>query len=118
MAAPAALHLIHGWWIASCPDCGFELARRRDQAKAEQVGERRRCPICRPQQAGRRYRGLRLDGPLAEFHRAIDRLRWDTVPTTPLDQPPANPPTPPRRGRRQLDGQAGLLDPSEREESA
>jgi predicted RNA-binding Zn-ribbon protein involved in translation (DUF1610 family) len=53
MAAPAALHLIHGWWIASCPNCGFELARRRDQAKAEQVGERRRCPICRPERPDR-----------------------------------------------------------------
>jgi predicted RNA-binding Zn-ribbon protein involved in translation (DUF1610 family) len=111
MAAPAALHLIHGWWIASCPECGHELARRRDQAKAEQVGERRRCPICRPTQQASRpsYRGLRLNGPLAEFQRAVDRLRWDTAPT-PLDQPSA-PPAPPRRGRRQVDGQADLLDP-------
>jgi hypothetical protein len=117
MAAPAALHLLHGWWVASCPDCGFELGRRRDQEAAERAGQRRRCPICRPQQAGLRYRWLRLDGPLAELHRAVDRLRWDTVPA-PLDQPPANPAAPPRRGRRQVDGQAGLLDASEREESA
>ena len=26
------------------------------------------------------YRGRRLDGSLAEFHRAVDLLRWDTVP--------------------------------------
>jgi predicted Zn-ribbon and HTH transcriptional regulator len=51
MAAPAALHLLHGWWIASCPDCGFELGRRRDQEAAERIGQRRRCPICRPNQA-------------------------------------------------------------------
>jgi hypothetical protein len=49
MPAPAALHLIHGWWVASCPDCGHELGRSRDQAQAERVGERRRCPICRPE---------------------------------------------------------------------
>ena len=118
MAASAALHLIHGWWIASCPDCGFELARRRDQAKAEQVGERRRCPICRPTQPASRpsYRGLRLNGPLQEFQRAVDRLRWDTVPA-PLDQPAA-PPAAPRRGRRQVDGQADLLDSSDQERSA
>jgi len=28
--------------------------------------------------AGPAYRGLRLDGPLAELRRAVDRLRWDT----------------------------------------
>jgi hypothetical protein len=43
-----ALHLLHGWWIASCPECGHELGRSRDQARAEQTGERRLCPICRP----------------------------------------------------------------------
>jgi hypothetical protein len=47
MPAPA-LHLLHGWWVASCPECGYELARSRDQERAEQAGERRRCPICRP----------------------------------------------------------------------
>jgi predicted RNA-binding Zn-ribbon protein involved in translation (DUF1610 family) len=43
---PFALHLLHGWWIASCPDCGHELGRSRDQEAAERAGERRRCPIC------------------------------------------------------------------------
>ena len=36
------------------------------------------------------YRGLRLDGPVAEFHRAVGRLRWDTVPAgagSPTPQP-------------------------------
>jgi hypothetical protein len=119
MPAPAALHLLHGWWIASCPDCGFELSRRRDQEAAERTGQRRRCPICRPTPASRpSYRGLRLDGPPAEFHRAVDRLSWDTVPT-PLGQPPTSPPAPPRRRhRQQVDGQVHLLDPSDREESA
>jgi hypothetical protein len=28
--------------------------------------------------AGPTYRGLRLDRSLAEFHRAVDRLRFDT----------------------------------------
>jgi hypothetical protein len=52
----AALHLLHGWWVASCPDCGFELGRRRDQEAAERVGERRRCPICRPDRPDRNAR--------------------------------------------------------------
>jgi hypothetical protein len=42
-----ALHLRHGWWTASCADCGHELGRSRDQEAAERAGERRRCPICR-----------------------------------------------------------------------
>jgi hypothetical protein len=117
MPAPAALHLLHGWWVASCPECGFELGRRRDQEAAERVGARRRCPICRPTQPASRltYRGLRLDGSSAELYRAVDRLRWDTVPAS-LDQP-AIPPAAPRR-RQQVEGQAGLLDPSDQERSA
>jgi hypothetical protein len=51
-AAPAtALHLRHGWWTASCADCGHELARSRDQEGADRTGERRRCPVCRPEDA-------------------------------------------------------------------
>jgi hypothetical protein len=45
---PAALHLLHGVWVASCPGCGHELGRSRDQAQAEHAGRRRRCPICQP----------------------------------------------------------------------
>jgi hypothetical protein len=50
---PAALHLVHGTWVASCPDCGHELGRSRDQKAAERAGERRRCPICRPDRHAR-----------------------------------------------------------------
>jgi hypothetical protein len=56
-----------------------------------------------------RYRDLRLGGPVEEFHRAIDRLRLDTVPA-PLDhQPPSS------LGLRRLrddpgDGQARLCE--------
>jgi hypothetical protein len=51
-ATPAtALHLRHGWWTASCADCGHELGRSRDQEAAERTGERRRCPVCRPDDA-------------------------------------------------------------------
>jgi hypothetical protein len=39
---------LHGWWTASCADCGHELARSRDQEAAERTGGRRRCPVCRP----------------------------------------------------------------------
>jgi hypothetical protein len=56
-----------------------------------------------------RYRGLRLDGPVEEFQRAVDRLRWDTVPA-PLDHQPARPPRPPRRRHQRGDGQAALLE--------
>jgi hypothetical protein len=57
-----------------------------------------------------RYRGLRLNGPVPEFHRAVDRLRWDTVPA-PLDhQPPSPSPSPRRRRREPSDGQAVLVE--------
>jgi hypothetical protein len=56
-----------------------------------------------------RYRDLRLDGPIEELRRAVDRLRWDTVPA-PLDH--QHPTTLPTRRRRQdpTDGQAVLLE--------
>jgi hypothetical protein len=57
-----------------------------------------------------RYRGLRLDGPVQEFHQAVDRLWWDTVPA-PFDRQLASPPTPHRRRRDDPgDGQAALLE--------
>ena len=43
---PAALHLLHGWWVASCPTCGFQLASARSQARCERRAARRRCPVC------------------------------------------------------------------------
>jgi hypothetical protein len=46
-AAPAPmLHLLAGRWIASCPNCGYELAESRDQRRCERRAARRRCPIC------------------------------------------------------------------------
>jgi hypothetical protein len=53
--------------------------------------------------------GLRLDGPVAELHRAVDRLRWDTVPT-PLDHQPPSRPKPHRRRQDPGDGQAALCE--------
>jgi hypothetical protein len=55
------------------------------------------------------YRGLRLDGPVEELHRAVDRLRWDTVPA-PLDHQPVGPPRPPGRRHQPGDGQAALCE--------
>jgi hypothetical protein len=52
-APPFALHLLHGWWIASCPECGHELGRSHDQEAAERAGQRRRCPICQPERLDR-----------------------------------------------------------------
>jgi hypothetical protein len=49
-----------------------------------------------PAQRPLRYRGHRLDGPIQEFHRAVDALERDTVPyayylkvLAGRDQPPA-----------------------------
>jgi hypothetical protein len=57
-----------------------------------------------------RYRGLRLDGPTAQFHRAANRLRADTVPA-PLGRQPASPPRPPCHRRQDPGGrQARLLE--------
>ena len=55
------------------------------------------------------YRGLRLDGPTEEFHQAVDRLRWDTVPVS-LDHQPSGPPTPTPRRRDPGAGQATLVE--------
>ena len=43
---PAALHLIRGVWIASCPRCGCELAEGWRQDRAERKAARRSCPVC------------------------------------------------------------------------
>jgi Zn-finger nucleic acid-binding protein len=56
-----------------------------------------------------RYRGLWLDGHLAELHRAVDRLRWDAVPA-PLGHQPPSPPRPHRRRRDPGDGQVALVE--------
>ena len=49
-----------------------------------------------PAQRPLRYRGYRLDGPIQEFHRAVDALERDSVPhayylkvLAGRDQPPA-----------------------------
>jgi hypothetical protein len=43
---PPALHLLAGWWVASCPACGFQLASARSQARCERRAARRACPVC------------------------------------------------------------------------
>jgi hypothetical protein len=42
-----ALHLLAGWWVASCPACGFQLASARSQARCERRAARMSCPVCR-----------------------------------------------------------------------
>jgi hypothetical protein len=41
-----ALHLLAGWWVASCPSCGFQLASAQSQACCERRAARTRCPVC------------------------------------------------------------------------
>ena len=43
---PAALHLLAGRWVASCPTCGFQLASAQSQVRAERRAARIRCPVC------------------------------------------------------------------------
>jgi hypothetical protein len=43
---PAALHLLAGRWVASCPACGFQLASAQSQARCERQAARTRCPVC------------------------------------------------------------------------
>jgi hypothetical protein len=43
---PAALHLLAGLWVASCPACGFQLASAQSQARAERRSRHRTCPVC------------------------------------------------------------------------
>jgi hypothetical protein len=42
----AALHLLAGRWVASCPSCGFQLTSARSQARCERRAARRTCPVC------------------------------------------------------------------------
>jgi hypothetical protein len=42
----AALHLLGGIWIASCPTCGYQLVTARTQERCEQRAARRHCPVC------------------------------------------------------------------------
>jgi hypothetical protein len=55
------------------------------------------------------YRSLRLVGPVADFHRAVGRRRWDTVPRA-LDHQLPSPPATPRRRQDPGDRQARLLE--------
>jgi hypothetical protein len=43
---PAALHLLAGQWVASCPTCGFQLASATSQARCERRATRQACPVC------------------------------------------------------------------------
>jgi hypothetical protein len=62
MRGRIALHLDKGlgwtapWFVAGCGDCGTELARSTDQAAAERIAGRRRCPVCGTR-AARRLHG-------------------------------------------------------------
>jgi hypothetical protein len=40
------LHLLAGWWRASCTGCGYELAEGKRQDRVERKAARRTCPVC------------------------------------------------------------------------
>jgi hypothetical protein len=65
--------------VACCRDCGTELARNTNQAKAERTARRRRCPGCGTRTA-RRLAGTTspaTDLALARGQRAqADNWRW------------------------------------------
>jgi hypothetical protein len=42
----AALHLLAGRWVASCPTCGFQLASAQSQARCERRAAHQVCPVC------------------------------------------------------------------------
>jgi predicted RNA-binding Zn-ribbon protein involved in translation (DUF1610 family) len=45
-APPAALHLLAGLWVASCPVCGYQLTSSRRQDRCERRAARMTCPVC------------------------------------------------------------------------
>jgi hypothetical protein len=84
MSGRIVLHLDKGlgWtaplFVAGCGDCGTELARSTDQAAAERVAGRRRCPTCGTR-AARRLPGttsLATDLALARGRREFAGRRW------------------------------------------
>jgi hypothetical protein len=40
------LFLVHGWWVACCPTCGFQLVEGRSQVKVERKASRATCAVC------------------------------------------------------------------------
>jgi hypothetical protein len=46
LGGEAALHLLAGRWVASCPTCGFQLATATSQARCERRSRHRVCPVC------------------------------------------------------------------------
>jgi hypothetical protein len=86
------LHLDRGlgWtapvFVAGCSDCGTELARSTNQARAERIAARRRCPSCDTRAARRLPGTTSLASDLAV---ARGPRRW----------PPAHPRPRPRRLR-------------------
>jgi hypothetical protein len=41
-----ALHLLNGWWTASCAVCGYTVASDKRQDRCERQARRTPCPVC------------------------------------------------------------------------
>jgi hypothetical protein len=43
-----ALHMLAGWWAASCATCGYTVASDKRQDRAERKARHTPCPVCNP----------------------------------------------------------------------
>jgi hypothetical protein len=41
-----ALHMLAGWWTASCAVCGYVVASDKRQDRCERKARRTPCPVC------------------------------------------------------------------------
>jgi hypothetical protein len=48
---PHQLHMLAGWWAASCAVCGYTVASDKRQDRCERQARRTPCPVCNPQAA-------------------------------------------------------------------
>jgi hypothetical protein len=46
-----ALHMLAGWWLASCAVCGYTVASGQHQDRVERKARRIACPVCNQQAA-------------------------------------------------------------------
>jgi hypothetical protein len=45
---PHQLHMLAGWWTASCAVCGYTVASDKRQDRCEREARHTPCPVCNP----------------------------------------------------------------------